>query len=223
MIVLDDPDALAVWLEGREHLRGAVLQGLDLRGLGGRIGAFPAEGALFLGCELDPRLAEHIVSTGGILFPALPDMPFQPYRLRLYSSDELMEGYVHGRPGSYAETLDARIWAWFERICHAVPGPGDLLDVLAMRLHDHAIDLALFNLLESRDPPRIIGVMGGHGLGRDEPAYREVARLGAMLAREGFLVATGGGPGAMEAALLGSWMAEVLGEIRAVPSWRDPA
>ncbi|MFI6002489.1 LOG family protein [Streptomyces sp. NPDC051366] len=46
--------------------------------------------------------------------------------------------------------------------------------------------------------------MGGHRLNRDEPAYRAVALLAKRLAQEGFLVATGGGPGAMEAAHLGA-------------------
>ena len=41
--------------------------------------------------------------------------------------------------------------------------------------------------------------MGGHAAERGTPAYREAAELGRALARDGALVATGGGPGAMEA------------------------
>ena len=44
--------------------------------------------------------------------------------------------------------------------------------------------------------------MGGHALVRGEPAYADAARLGALLGRT-HVVATGGGPGAMEAANLG--------------------
>ena len=49
--------------------------------------------------------------------------------------------------------------------------------------------------------------MGGHALDRDAPFYRTVATLGRALTRGGFSVATGGGPGVMEAANLGAWLA----------------
>ena len=54
---------------------------------------------------------------------------------------------------------------------------------------------------------RIVGVMGGHALRRDERAYRAAAELGRALTRAGATVATGGGPGAMEAANLGAYLA----------------
>ena len=41
-------------------------------------------------------------------------------------------------------------------------------------------------------------------MSRADPLYLEVARMAARLGRDGFLVATGGGPGAMEAANLGA-------------------
>jgi predicted Rossmann-fold nucleotide-binding protein len=49
-------------------------------------------------------------------------------------------------------------------------------------------------------------VMGGHDLERGTAAYREAAELGRALARSGLTVATGGGPGAMEAANLGAYL-----------------
>jgi len=48
--------------------------------------------------------------------------------------------------------------------------------------------------------------MGGHSLLRASDAYKQVALLGWKLARAGFVVATGGGPGAMEAGNLGAYM-----------------
>jgi predicted Rossmann-fold nucleotide-binding protein len=48
--------------------------------------------------------------------------------------------------------------------------------------------------------------MGGHKLLRASPEYRQVVLLALGLARKGFLICTGGGPGAMEAANLGGYL-----------------
>jgi predicted Rossmann-fold nucleotide-binding protein len=167
----------------------------------------PAEDACFLGCRLTEAAEEHVRATGGTLFPAFTGLPFRPYRASLYSPDELMNGFEPGRPETLSETVDHRIYRYFvER-----QGDGDVpvMDALAFRIHDHAIDDALRDLLHPGDgpEPRVVGVMGGHGLGRDTATYRTVARVGWRLAREGFTVATGGGPGAMEAANLGACLA----------------
>jgi predicted Rossmann-fold nucleotide-binding protein len=73
--------------------------------------------------------------------------------------------------------------------------------------------------------------MGGHQLGRDTDTYRQVARIGWRLAQNGFLVATGGGPGAMEAANLGAALADydadavddAVDTLAAVPHYEDDA
>ena len=49
--------------------------------------------------------------------------------------------------------------------------------------------------------------MGGHSLSRLDKAYVQVVRMSKRLAELGFLMITGGGPGAMEATHLGAWMA----------------
>ena len=48
----------------------------------------------------------------------------------------------------------------------------------------------------------MVGVMGGHIARRGTAVFEEAALLGRLLARSGRVVATGGGPGAMEAANL---------------------
>ena len=70
--------------------------------------------------------------------------------------------------------------------------------------------------------------MGGHGMLRGDASYVSVAHLAARLAERGYLVATGGGPGAMEAANLGARFAgaptavdDALDVLRAAPSYRD--
>ena len=96
--------------------------------------------------------------------------------------------------------------------------------MLAQSLHDSSIDDALEEFTHGR---RIVGLMGGHALTRDDPTYIAAARLAHGLAASGLTVATGGGPGAMEAANLGARLGDhpqatldrVLAEIAAVPSF----
>jgi predicted Rossmann-fold nucleotide-binding protein len=53
----------------------------------------------------------------------------------------------------------------------------------------------------------MVGVMGAHALPRSDATYRGLVALGRALTRAGYCVATGGGPGVMEAANLGAWLA----------------
>jgi predicted Rossmann-fold nucleotide-binding protein len=68
--------------------------------------------------------------------------------------------------------------------------------------------------------------MGGHALGRGDAAYSATAKLGRGLAAAGFTVATGGGPGLMEAANLGALcpddvaVDEAVAHLAAVPDFR---
>ena len=55
----------------------------------------------------------------------------------------------------------------------------------------------------------VVGVMGGHNAQRGTPEFAQAALLGRLLAGSGRLVATGGGPGAMEAANLGAYLSGV--------------
>ena len=126
------------------------------------------------------------------------DLPYEPLRDSLYTREELMAGW----PG---ETLDARIQRHV--LEHGFRAP-PAAEALAQRLHDHAVDVALSELLCSESTERVVGIMGGATTPRTDPWYRRVAELARGLARAGFMVASGGGPGTMEAANLGAFMAE---------------
>ena len=195
---------------GASDLSGWRCRSLDLRGRGEPLSACEVAGAMFLGCLLDPGVEADIESRGAIVFPLLPDVPLDPYRGALYSARELYDG------PDYRASLDARAYAWSQSDL-------DHDGLLAATLHDHSVDGALGSWVEGRS---LVGVMGGHALQRDHAGYRRAARLGRLLARRR-TVATGGGPGAMEAANLGARLAaagedaheRVLAVVASVPHY----
>jgi predicted Rossmann-fold nucleotide-binding protein len=139
------------------------------------------------------------------------EAPVDPYRTSLYTPTELYDVQP------YADSLDARAYAWSRE-------PPTPQATLAQALHDHAIDEALTVWLQGR---HLVGVMGGHDLDRSSAAYADAARLGWMLGQD-HVVATGGGPGAMEAANLGCFLAgssrddlaSAVATLAGVPSFR---
>ena len=188
-----------------EHgeLCDVVVQGVDLSSRSMQILQAGCVGATFLGCNLRGAALEHVIDGGAAVFPDLPDLPFQPYRSRLYRQHELLRGWSPDDPASsFDDALDSVIYRWSRHQGHG-RNP-TVLDALARRLHDHAIDDALAEHLAERD--EVVAVMGGHSMRRTDDGFALVAELGRAMAREGWHVATGGGPGAMEAANLGAWL-----------------
>jgi uncharacterized protein (TIGR00730 family) len=53
-------------------------------------------------------------------------------------------------------------------------------------------------------PPLMVSIYGGARIKEDSKSYQEILSLGQALAQEGYGVATGGGPGAMKAGLVGA-------------------
>ena len=201
---------------GATSMDGWQLQDLDLRGRTDVLRRLDASGALLLGCDLGPGVEEDLRARGALVLPTVPDVPVDVYRARLYTPEELYDG-LDG--GGYGATLDARVYAWTRRTA------SDLRASLAQSLHDLAVDDALAEVVAGR---RVVGVMGGHALPRDSPDYADAARLGRSLAGSGLTVATGGGPGAMEAANLGAYLsgrdghalAEALDLLATVPGYQ---
>lgn len=146
----------------------------------------------------------------------------------LYAIDQLLGSWDPTDELSYASTLDARTYA----AAHAggLRVPHDDETARARSLHDHGITRALSRQLAGQ---RVVAFMGGHQLPRDSDAYRMVADCARILARDGVVVVSGGGPGAMEAAHLGARLCEldeaelteavrVLSAVPAFPSYRAP-
>jgi predicted Rossmann-fold nucleotide-binding protein len=196
---------------GATRLGGWRIHGLDLSDRVDALLERRLGGATFLGCTFAEGQVDRVHAAGGLVLPALAGVPVDPYRPRLYTADELYDA------AAYEQSFDARAYAWSQR-------RGGQDDMLARTLHDHAVDDALSAWVADR---HLVGVMGGHAAARGEPAYAEAARLGHGLGRS-LVVATGGGPGAMEAANLGARLAgepvetamDASARLAATPSYR---
>ncbi|MEU9477308.1 LOG family protein [Streptomyces sp. NPDC048191] len=178
------------------------VQAVDLTGRTDVLLGTDTTGAVFLGCPMDAEAAAAVRASGALVFPPVPGLPFDPYRGFVYTPDELFDSLGEG----YETTPDALAYAWFQQN----KADGDIFASMLRSIHDDAVSDALDELLVGA---RVVGVMGGHAMERGTAAYAGAARLGRELARAGFTVATGGGPGAMEAANLGAYAAPLADEM----------
>jgi predicted Rossmann-fold nucleotide-binding protein len=192
---------------GARSMAGWRMIGLDLTDRGPALLERSLAQSLFLGCTFAAGDDDAVRRAGGIVLHGISGIPVDPYRSGLYSPGELYD------TASYEDTLDARAYAW----SRSGTSPDD---TLAMALHDHSIDAALAEWVSGRD---VVGVMGGHAHERGSRAYADAARLGHGLGSR-LTVATGGGPGAMEAANLGAFVPgdldRALAALADVPSFR---
>jgi predicted Rossmann-fold nucleotide-binding protein len=215
LLEIETQDAFDSHIRRTHRLNGWFVSSLDLTDRSAALLAVDPSGAVFLGCQFAPEAEDRLRAAGALLFPRLPDLPFDPYRPRLYAADEL-----YGT-GPVKDSPDALIYAWARS-----PAAGVLSGALATTLHDHAISDALDDATAALDPRDVVGIMGGHALQRTDPAYAAAARLGAALTGAGHTVLTGGGPGAMEAGNLGAYLSpwpgaleEALAVVGAVPGY----
>ena len=189
---LESLEELDARLATAGSLVDCYIQSLDLTGRAQALLSADVTRAVFLGCVFPPGVEAALETRGALVFPNLPDLPFNPYRSGLYTPAELYAGLEHG----YRYTLDARNYRWWKHVGRH----RSLTSELAMTLHDHAITEALSEL----DLDGAVGVMGGHALVRGSREYAGAAALGRALTASGRAVVTGGGPGAMEAVNLGA-------------------
>ena len=216
MIELESVEEFDAYLDTHNTLANSACQGLDLSERSWRLFEADVRGAFFLGCQLEPSALEYLNNQGACVFPRIDGLPFRMFRAGLYTADELYDGYVPGDQASYDVTPDATAYVSHKKTAADL----EVIGTLAERIHDHAIDNALYEHLNRIGMDSVVAIMGGHGLTRTDDAYIQVAHLGRALTEAGFYLATGGGPGAMEAANFGAWMAahppEALDEALAV-------
>lgn len=223
-------DALFDFLRGADRdWSKIILLGLDLRSAGVEDlllrEEFDARTA-FLGCAMSGALAGKVAAAGSLVVPARTGLPFNPFRTEVYRSSDLLAGYSPDHPETYLETPDWRCYLKaMQKETRRKRADIGIDDSVFLRLHDLAIEDALDEYLRAGGSTpnarkRVVGIMGGHDRDRlekrrdergaplsEDAPYMQVALLARSLAREGFTVATGGGPGAMEASNLGAWFA----------------
>jgi predicted Rossmann-fold nucleotide-binding protein len=215
-VEIHDVGVLAALLATGTSPAGMRLQDLDLTAVEGQLlQRTDLDGLVVLGGRLSPALRAHLTLHGAVVFPAVPDAPVAVYRAGLYTAHELYAGLEAG----YAGTPDARAYAWARDARLA----NDAYATLLRAVHDDSVTDALDEWLAGAS---VVGVLGGHAAERGSPDYAAAARLGRGLAAAGLVVATGGGPGTMEAANLGALapsddaLDEALAGLRAVVSFR---
>lgn len=131
-------------------------------------------------------------------------LPFNPLRQELYTPQELYAGFSPDAPASYTAVPDARIYSHYVACGRGKPESPYV--GMMQSLHDHSVYRAMERFIEGR---RLVGIMGGHKLLRGSEEYGKVSHLALKLSRKGFVICSGGGPGAMEASHLGASAAGV--------------
>ncbi|WP_422737677.1 LOG family protein [Micromonospora sp. WMMD729] len=189
------------------------LTGLTVQGLRLDLAPVPdltdveVTGTLFVGCRFASReVGADLVRRGANVVPPFSGLPYPTQPAHLYTPDDLAAGFAEG---GFAGMYDTRVYEHYRAHGGALP---DVKEALGQRLHDHGVDNALGDAtrawLAAHGPQSVVGIMGGHAVRRGSPAYRMAAVLGWELARADRLVVTGGGPGVMEAANLGAYLAD---------------
>ena len=219
---------LKSYLESGASLKDTVVQSVDVSSIADLVLDATIQNTLFLGCDLPDTVLASVVKRGASVFPALAGLPFNPYAPTLYSADTLFDGFCAADPCSYCQTTDAKVYQhWIDT---GSSNPTTIADALARRLHDMAMTDAIGDFLASHAPHgKIVGMMGGHSMKRSDDAYLMAARISRELTRRGYLMVSGGGPGAMEATHVGAWFVErtdaeletAVKELSAAPSYKD--
>ena len=213
-------------LTATRDLTDTTLVDIDLREVTVDWSKFTVDATtLFVGCRLALDTEIALRRRGANFLTAPTNLPYRPLRRNLYTYGELMEGYSAAEDNS----VDLGIYRHFER-SKSCPS---INEALWQRLHDFSIDEGLRRLLDFHTnglPKRkAVGFMGGHGTGRDTTDYRMSLRTAKQLAEAGYFVVSGGGPGIMEAANLGAYLAGVdeaeldwvLTTLAAAPKYTD--
>lgn len=217
-------DELRNLLHQQERIERCAFQDMDFTELSEDSHTARYFDCLFMGCIFSKTMRIQI-DKSCLIFSHI-DVPYNCFQSILYTANTLYDNYIIGHPESYRECFDYKV---YQHYLSTGKTATDIKETLARSLHDHAIGDTLYELLAQYDERHVAGIMGGHGLLRTTPEYRKIALISKHLTEEGYLMVSGGGPGAMEATHLGAWMAgytdkeidEAIGILSQAPSYED--
>lgn len=208
------------------YVKRFAFQNLDLKKIVCDDSLLPRgfEDCIFLGCTMTRGILERLDSDCAV-FSRL-DVPYNVFRSELYSAMSLYSGYFASEPDTFETCFDTMVYKHYIAKGKVTD---NIKEQLARSIHDHSIKWAMQEFLSRFDERRVIGIMGGHGLLRTDDVYRQVVYMSKLLTERGFLMVSGGGPGAMEATHLGAWMAgkddaaveDALAILKTAPSFND--
>lgn len=221
---IESQEQLIAILKNETHITKKAFQNLDFKAVESLARKNTFEDCIFLGCTIPESLHEKGIDKC-LIFPMI-DVPFNPFINSLYTREMLYKNYVTGQPETYNNTPDKVI---YDHYIKNGKEASDIKETLARRLHDHSVTDALYDFLDHYDEKRVVAIMGGHSLLRSDEGFGEVAKISKTLTEHGYLMVSGGGPGAMEATHVGAWFAgqeehkmmaaiEILGT---APSYKD--
>lgn len=134
----------------------------------------------------------------------LGSVPYQVDRTELYTAEELFDVYDSSDVSSFDRCYDTRVYRHEVETGKLTDSP---LEMAARAFHDYNIRVAMRKMLDAVNEHKVVGIMGGHNLARTSRSYRQAVEVSKRLTENGYLMISGGGPGAMEATHLGAWMA----------------
>lgn len=163
---------------------------------------------------------------GQIISEYLHKVPFIVDPQEMYSASQLYTGLDLSEPATFSQCYDQQVYNHFLSQGKVTDNP---LEALARNLHDFCIMQSAKRMLARYDKCKVVAVMGGNAMRRDEMAYEKIARISKGLTEQGSLMVSGGGSGAMEATGFGAWMAgrgedefaDALSRLKAVPAQED--
>lgn len=202
-ILINSLKAWNNYTKDNKDLTDLVIQGINFKNENIDWSQFKYENTTFLSCAFNRNQATEVISYGAIVYPKFKNLPYNPNRNSLYTYQELLEGYNFENDAS----VDLKIYQRFVKNKYNPP----LFEAMAQRLHDFNIDESLRRLMgfdkKGMTEKKAVGFMGGHATRRGSEYYVKVAKAAKLLAEKDYYIMTGGGPGIMEAANLGAYMA----------------
>lgn len=222
---INTPQTLCEAVSSKGLLTKYVFQDMDFRLVASDAVDCRYSDCIFLGGDGIDELRQNM-DEECIILPSFRDIPYNTFSGHLYNAYSLYSGYRLGDPSSYEDTYDSKV---YQHYLSTGKQARCVKETLARMLHDRDMNDAMQDFLNGYDERKVVGIMGGHGLLRTEDSYRRVVVVSKRLTEAGYLMISGGGPGAMEATHLGAWLAghpdddvvKAISVLSEAPSFKD--